>query len=243
MAEEIIFFDLPSRPPCKTWSLNLWKTRFVLNYKNLPYRTEWLEYPDIQPRLSPHLPPNPEGTPYTIPTIRLSSGEYVMDSRKIADVLEEKHPSPSLRLDSPYQAKVDSVMPLVMTQLAGIYVALIPQTMLNDASIPYWNKSRAAWLGEDIATFAAKNGGEKAWEEFAPTLRQVTGWLKENPGGPFFLGTEVSYADFVWAGFLICSRRIEEKAIFQELLKRSGDASAHEALLEGLEKWAERDDH
>lgn len=26
--------------------------RLVLNYKNLPYRTEWMEYPDIIPRLS-----------------------------------------------------------------------------------------------------------------------------------------------------------------------------------------------
>lgn len=31
--------------------LNPWKTRFLLNYKNLNYKTEWTEYPDLRKKL------------------------------------------------------------------------------------------------------------------------------------------------------------------------------------------------
>jgi hypothetical protein len=83
----ITLYDLPSRGDCACWSLNPWKStslpaspknffrrltlrlqqtaRFLLNYKSLPYKTEWTEYPDIAPKfkalylpLAPHPPPS-----------------------------------------------------------------------------------------------------------------------------------------------------------------------------------------
>ncbi|KAK4182722.1 hypothetical protein QBC35DRAFT_143982 [Podospora australis] len=240
---EIVLFDLPSRPPCKSWSLNPWKTRFILNYKNIPYHTEWLEYPDIEARLSPHLPPKPPpDTPYTIPTILLPSGSYLMDSKVIAAHLESLYPSPSLHLSSAFQSKIEALMPKVMTTLAPIYILLIPANLLNEVSVPYWNKSRAEWVGMDLDTLAEKHGGEKAWEKFTPVVQEVTALLKENADGPYFLGKEVSYADFVWGGFLICCKRIAEREIYEEVLERSGDRGVHEALLKGVGKWAVRDD-
>ncbi|KAH7153819.1 hypothetical protein DER46DRAFT_611994 [Fusarium sp. MPI-SDFR-AT-0072] len=49
---EITFFDIPSRSPQVCWSMNTWRTRLLLNYKGLDYKTEWLEYPEIKERLS-----------------------------------------------------------------------------------------------------------------------------------------------------------------------------------------------
>ena len=73
-----IFYDLPSKGHCACWSYNPWKSkwrgpvnftplsaspadsatlfdgalaRLALNYKNIDYKTEWLEYPDIAPTL------------------------------------------------------------------------------------------------------------------------------------------------------------------------------------------------
>lgn len=55
--EQIVLYDLASKPPQKCWSLNPWKSmfcssvrgsvwssiaRFLLNYKGLDYRTEWV---------------------------------------------------------------------------------------------------------------------------------------------------------------------------------------------------------
>lgn len=50
-SEQVVLYDLPSREPCKCWSLNPWKTRLLLNFKGIDYMTEWTEYPDLQPKL------------------------------------------------------------------------------------------------------------------------------------------------------------------------------------------------
>lgn len=47
---KVTLYDLPSKNPCRTWSLNPWKTRLLLNYKEIEYDTEWIEYPDIAPK-------------------------------------------------------------------------------------------------------------------------------------------------------------------------------------------------
>lgn len=48
--DEVVLFDIPSTPRCHGWSLNPWKTRMALNYKNVPYKTEWTEFPDLEPK-------------------------------------------------------------------------------------------------------------------------------------------------------------------------------------------------
>lgn len=47
---KVTLYDLPSKDPCRTWSLNPWKTRLILNYKEIEYDTEWTEYPDVAPK-------------------------------------------------------------------------------------------------------------------------------------------------------------------------------------------------
>lgn len=52
-SEKYTLLDIPSNinGRCLCWSLNTWKVRAVLNYKNLPYDTEWTEFPDIAPKV------------------------------------------------------------------------------------------------------------------------------------------------------------------------------------------------
>lgn len=33
-----------------TFSPNPWKSRLALNFKDVPFETEWVEYPDIEPK-------------------------------------------------------------------------------------------------------------------------------------------------------------------------------------------------
>jgi hypothetical protein len=55
MGDEIILYDLPSCHKGKgqqsCFSFNPWKTRSVLNFKNIPYTTEWVEYPDVESKM------------------------------------------------------------------------------------------------------------------------------------------------------------------------------------------------
>ncbi|KAK0215070.1 hypothetical protein IW262DRAFT_1440636 [Armillaria fumosa] len=49
MSIPITIYDIPSIAPGSDWSPDVWKVRYVLNYKGLSYQTEWVEYPDIEP--------------------------------------------------------------------------------------------------------------------------------------------------------------------------------------------------
>lgn len=236
--QEILLFDLASKDT-KCWSLNPWKTRFVLNYKSLPYTTEWLEYPDLKARLEPHLPANVPA--YTIPTIRYTDGKYTRDSRDIADLIEKDHPSPSLHLESPYLAQLEDLMAQLMPAIRGHYIPLVPKRILNEASLEYWYRTREERLGMKLDSLEENEGGPQGWAKAEPLLHKVTGWLQENEG-PFFAGKEVCYADFVWASVLIFFRRIGQDKLDQ-LLEASGSPETHEKLLAAVEPWAKRDDH
>ncbi|KAL8770088.1 MAG: hypothetical protein Q9209_004126 [Squamulea sp. 1 TL-2023] len=185
MAEEITLFDLSSKLPNKAWSLNPWKTRLVLNYKSLPYKTHRLELPGVAPHLrSLSVPPNAKGTPYTIPTIYLPSSKfqpqcnYIMDSKAIVFALENEYPEPSLHLNAPQLAKVEELWAQAMKALRGVVSLRIPSTLLNDSSRTYF---------EETVDLEEAVGGDEAWEEARPVLEAIATLLKER-GGPFVLG-------------------------------------------------------
>lgn len=48
---EYVLYDLPNPGRNSCWSVNTWKTRAALNFKGIPYKTEWVEFPDIAPLL------------------------------------------------------------------------------------------------------------------------------------------------------------------------------------------------
>lgn len=235
-SQKIILLDLASNDGKGTWSLNPWKTRFVLNFKGLDYETEFLEYPQLKTRIEPHVPDAPA---YTSPTIRYTDGTYIIDSKAIAQAIEERHPEPSLDLDSPVLPKVEELLDQAGPALRPEYIPAIPKRLLNQASVPYWYETREAAFGLPLDELAKTKGGARAWSEAEPYLRQVTELLRASPEGPYFAGKTVTYTDFVWAGFLIFWRRIGDDK-FDELLRRTGDGKVHEDLLKALEPWSER---
>lgn len=162
--------------------------RLILNFKGIPYKTEWLEYPDIAPTLKSFgIPPSePPCTAYTSPTIRISD-KYVMDSRKIADVLEKEYPSPSLHLDSPLLKKVEELAPQCITALAPVYIPRAPRYVLNPPSAEYFDRTRAARFGMPLSQLENEKGGESAWKIAEPKWKEL-GTLLKAEVGPFFMG-------------------------------------------------------
>ena len=87
-----------------------------------------------------------------------------------------------------------------------------------------------------------ERGGETAWKNARPHLETVAGMLKENGDGPFFMGKEVSYADFVFVGLVRMMERIQKL----EKLKGAVGKEDAEILMKQYEacgKWLERDGH
>ncbi|KAI1414994.1 putative glutathione S-transferase [Hypoxylon sp. FL1857] len=239
--QEIVFFDLPSKPPNKSWSGNTLRTRLVLNYKGVPYRTEWIEYPDIKPRFQDHLP---KTDMYTVPTIILPDGTWVTDSKEIAKVLEEKYPEPSLPLDTPYLPRYTEQLVAVFGAIGPIYMPGVYKRILNERSLDHFRTTREKWTGLTMEKLEESGGpgGEKAWAAATPHLQKITALLKEKPDGPFFDGKTLAYVDFVHAAFLIFMRRVGDDFL-ENVLKASGDADVHLKLLEAVKPWSERDDH
>ena len=85
----------------ETLTLTVPLRRFVLNYKKIPYTTEWIGISGIAPVLKPlGAPPTRETEPmYTAPAIVDANPEppvVLSDSSIIADYLEKTYPEPSI---------------------------------------------------------------------------------------------------------------------------------------------------
>lgn len=132
-------------------------------------------------------------------------------------------------------------MPEIMPTLAGIYIPLVPKRILDTASHPHWYKTREAKFG-NLDKLAETKGGDVAINGAKPYLEQVTALLKEDTSGPYFLGKEVSYADFVWGGFLDFFGRVDPESL-SRILETSGDGQVHANLMDGLKEWRARDNY
>ena len=130
-----------------------------------------------------------DGTPYTIPAIRLN-GIYYQNSRAIADHIEQLHPSPPLYLDSPMLPKLEALGLKLMLPLRAVILPRVPRNILRERSAEYFHETRAKRFGMSLDEVEkSKEGGEKAWENVKPALEEVASLLKEN-GGPFFMGEQ-----------------------------------------------------
>ncbi|KAH7156421.1 hypothetical protein EDB81DRAFT_787014 [Dactylonectria macrodidyma] len=237
--DQIVLFDIPSKAPRAAWSLNPWKTRLLLSFKGLDYKTEWVDYPDIKPRLEPHVSFNPTTKTWTIPTVKFQDSTYLMDSRQIVNRIEESHPEPSIHLDSPTLAKLEAIMPRLMTALRPIYFLSVPRELLTERGIEHWYATRPALAGMPLDQLEKEFGGQKAWNAGQPILHEIESLLGENQDGPLFLGKTVSYADFVWVGFLLFMQR---NGGIDELYKISGNPQLHKDILEATAKYHKRND-
>ena len=180
----------------------------MLNYKKLPYKTTWMEYPELAPTLKGlGVAPNEEGPPYTSPTVRFPDGTFAMDTKKIAAELEKRHPSPSMHLDSSIIAEVEAAWLKFFTAIRGVFMPKIPQNLLNPTSATYFEETRAKRFGMPLSELGRTSGGESAWQAAEPALKELGDILKRN-GGPFTLGETVGFADMILIGGLASTRKV-----------------------------------
>ncbi|KAI8936485.1 hypothetical protein NX059_006890 [Plenodomus lindquistii] len=236
---KVILYDLANKQNTG-WSLNPWKTRMVLNYKGIAYKTEWLEYPDVASTLSSFgIPPAPKDAPgyfvdYTIPAIRYADGSFAMDSWPIAHDLEKQYPEPSLHLDN---AIVTQVRDLIGDLFKPLRPHILPRVplLLPERSAEYFYRTRKEQFGKPLQEVGAE-AGEANWEE-AKKQAKVVGDLLRKHGGPFFLGETVSYADFILVSALHFFKRVDE-GMFQKLMALD---PSFDKVYEASKQWLEKD--
>jgi glutathione S-transferase len=228
----IVFYDLPSILPGKAYSLNTWKVRlvlqllsqkkkttsnpnrFILNYKGIPHRTEWIEYPDIEPHSkSLGIKPTgkkPDGSPfYTLPAIHdPSTGTSLADSYLIAEYLEETYPNTpsifphgtkSLQHAFQFSSFGERLGFIRSVILASIYLKL--GTQRNQE---YFRRAKELAFGGQRTLEEMRAEKEALWDKFRDGLNKIDECLaKTDDKGPFVMGDTISWADFYISGYLM----------------------------------------
>ncbi|CAA7266718.1 unnamed protein product [Cyclocybe aegerita] len=245
----IIFYDIPSTLPDNAWSPNTWKTRYCLNYKRVPYKTEWVEYPDIE-LLCKKLGIAPTSKKedgsgrdhYTLPAIHdPATGAYVSDSFAIAQYLDKTYPdTPRIFPEGTegLQAAFDAAF---MANLGELWAFALPAACvrLNPVSEEYFRRTRKAVYGKTMEEMVPK-GEEavRAWKGFEEGLGKVDAWYQKNRGkGNYLLGETLSWGDIAVAGFLIWLRIIwgEESREWKDI--ESWHGGRWKALIESLKEY------
>lgn len=216
-----ILYDLPHKGsnPNTCWSPNVWKTRLILNYKKIPYTSDFIEHGQIENKLSalgiPPNPPTPAGSPgpkqspYTLPAMKLPDGTYSMDSANIAPALEKQYPEPSLHLETGLHEEAQKALGRVAFPLLKILYPTIARNIIMDHYAPSWVEKKEKMLGMSMQEYEA-SGGENAWKAAEPGFAALKEFMASNKKdqGPFLLGSQVCYGDFIIASMLEALRRI-----------------------------------
>ncbi|KAF8062328.1 hypothetical protein FPV67DRAFT_1508058 [Lyophyllum atratum] len=218
--DPIILYDIPRAEGPVTWSPNVWRTRMALNYKGLHYKTEWVEYPDIE-RVGKEIGAKPTGLKpdgsgdgyWTCPMIvdpnhRNSEGKptVLSDSYAIARYLDEAYPEPMLFPEGSHALHIGwarYVTSRVHEPLARLLLPMCPD-ILSLRSKEYFIRTREAWYGPLNEMCPDR---PKVWKNVQEGLDSVAAALDANgvdgeqnlrviPG-------RTSYADFSIMGVLL----------------------------------------
>lgn len=191
--------------------------RYALNLKGLKYKTEWVEYPDIEPVLKKlgALPADkkPDGRDhYTLPVIYdPNTKKVVEDSAKIAKYLDDAYPN-TPRLfpvgTDAFQAMFHDFIwsdvghPLLLNILADTADSLLPRSQ------EYFRSTREENYGMKLEELR----GEKVWKKVEAGLEKLEGYLAKNGEGNdlLLMGAQggITYSDIQVASILLWARLV-----------------------------------
>jgi len=211
MASLITLYDIPSTLPIKAWSPNTWKTRYSLNYKGIPYKTVWVEFPDIE-ALCKEIGAKPtstklDGSPlYTLPAIYdPSTNTAVSDSPNIAAYLDATYPSTPVLFPANTHALQYAFVSAFANLLRPLFgmATCASNTHLNPASGAFFRRTKEPLFGaslEDLSPVGPKRDSD--WKEVKKCFDSVNGWLEKNGEKPYVMGDTITYADIVLVSFI-----------------------------------------
>ncbi|CAE6468993.1 unnamed protein product [Rhizoctonia solani] len=249
-ANPIVFFDIASK--VGPWSPNTWKTRLALIYKRIPYRVEYVSYPDIEPTFKRFgvLPTSDNAPQYTLPMIADPSSDpskgptYIANSFKIALYLDDKYPSPDYPTLFPpgtralQQVFIERVSSLILP-MAPTMLPLVGQPgFLDDRGEEYYRRTRQAKFGKSLEQLAEE--GLQTWGKVQESWETFGRLLESDTTGPFVMGTRISYADLVLVAAFCWIKRADgqDGRTWQEIRQWQGGRWG--VLWDGVEKTVGR---
>lgn len=185
--------------------------------KGLSFKTEWLEMPDIEPRMKA-LGAEPtslssawdERPLYTLPVIHdHSTGRVVSDSMQIALYLDDAYP------DRPMLLPLNARAPIVVFESVFVNTAIRPgEDVVNHeafrrlapASFNYICRTRGDEYMTKVAKISTPGNPQRRelWSAAQVGFSKVSEMLSTNgQNSPFFYGSTLSFADFIVVGHLL----------------------------------------
>ena len=170
----------------------------------------------------------------------MPDGSYIMDSRKIAEAVEKLQPQPSLHMDrGEVIDRAQAAVSKVLVGLGPIGIPRVPALLLPPRGAEYFHETRAKRFGMSLQELARSDrAGENAWKNAEAGLGELKGILNENTEGPYVLGKDVGFADFVIAGLWKFVKKLDDGDLYDRAMKF--DPSFPEQV-KACEKWFERD--
>ncbi|KAF5377892.1 hypothetical protein D9615_006807 [Tricholomella constricta] len=246
MLKPIKFYDIPSVIPGQAWSPNTWKTRYSLNFKGLPYQTVWVEFPDIE-KVSKKIGTLPTDTKgglpyYSLPAIHdPNTNTTLVESALIAEYLDTTYPDTPKLFPPGTRALQHAFVDAFMSKLGALWQFALPasNTILNPSSEAYFRRSREKTFGKKIEDIAPTGSAmEMEWAKVKAGFGAIDGWLQKGKAdGPYFLGKEPTFADFVVASFILWCKKIwgPDSSQWKDIM--SWNEGRWEAFIKGLEKY------
>ncbi|KAK6598430.1 hypothetical protein H4I95_09040 [Botrytis cinerea] len=160
------FYDLSGPQP---WSPACWRTRYALNYKNIPYRVEKLSYPSIAPLCQSLFPamPLPRAT---VPIIQILEAPQcaLNDSTPIAQLLNERFTEGDGYRDLKGVDEVRAYEDEEVRGLGGVILKWIVYDVFEnaldggDGSREYFRRTREEFFGCGLEDVVGVRGGGEA---------------------------------------------------------------------------------
>lgn len=211
----ITLYDIQSTIP-QPWAPNIWRIRFILNYKRLPYRTHWIEASDVEDVLRRlNVPPTSyrsDGRPvYTLPVIYDPRGrKSLSNADRIAEYLEYSYPARPIFPEGSRAMQCLFVHYIQEVFAKPLLPIMVPMTHLR---LP--ERSRAHFMGPQVQQQPSQltpAQREQAWQAVKEQFDVLADLLDKNSGadgdGVVAMGREVSYADFALCAVLIWIEKV-----------------------------------
>ncbi|TFK65922.1 hypothetical protein BDN72DRAFT_844970 [Pluteus cervinus] len=223
----ITLYDVPNHSP-QPWVPNSWRVRFILNHKRLMYRTQWVQFPDVETTLRGigALPSSwrSDGRPvYALPaivdpTLDPSSPKVLSNLNQIVEYLEATYPARPVFPEGSRALQglfVWHIQEIFVKPLLPIMIPLSHQNLPEHSQIYFRNNPSQSPFGPvPTTTMILPEQRERAWSIAKEQFDLLATMLDKNRGdgdGVVAMGTEVSYADFALCAVLIWIERVDTR--------------------------------
>ncbi|KAF8630565.1 hypothetical protein AX17_005377 [Amanita inopinata Kibby_2008] len=137
------------------------RLKYTLNFKGVPYKTEWVNHTEVEPLFEEKSIPAsttwPDGRPrYTLPSILDTDAKIgVTESQQIAEYLDKAFPNTPKVIPPGTEALQAAYVASYMQHFKALWQFCLPATLVvydHAPSNEYFHKTRNEMFGQDIKT-------------------------------------------------------------------------------------------